>query len=238
MFTRAQFLIAAAAGIGGISPNLVNLAQGLTGGGIDVPGLLYWLGVVIFFVLGAAVALIFSETTHSKAFFLGVSLPAFIAAAQTQHGLSVPVAKPPGQQTSLLSFVSESHAQQAPPAATSPGTAAKEPRTVTIQPMQPCAQCELWFYDPNTNVLEKKLIPNLAQQITVEVPPGATQFGIWNKEINPRLWVLPKDPGVSPEYQFGYDYKALNDLKRGLGDYKVRPYDPRLLRGPVAGANH
>ena len=233
MFTRSQFLIGVAAGIGGIAPNLVNLAQGFTGRTPEVPGWLYWVGVGIFFLLGAAVALIFSETTHSKAFFLGVSLPAFIAAAQTHQGREIPVATPAGPATSLLWFVGEAYAQQPQwPAPVNPKTEEKDHRTLTVQPLQPCKQCELWFYNQQGNLLDKKYIPNLEEEVTVVVPPGATKFGIWNKKINPKLWVLPTDPKVDPHYSFTYDYSIWNDLKRGLGDYSVRQYDPNLQLAP------
>ena len=89
MMTRGHVLIALAAGIGGIAPNLVNLAQGFTGDAPYLPGFIYYVGVAIFFGLGASVALIFAETDHRKAFILGISLPALIAAVQTQQPLKI-----------------------------------------------------------------------------------------------------------------------------------------------------
>lgn len=234
MFTRAHFLIAVAAGIGGIAPNLVNLAQGFTGSSPSVPGILYWVGVAVFFLLGSAVALIFSETVHSKAFLLGVSLPAFIAAAQTQHGLTVPVEKPK-PATALRWIIGESYAQQ--PQSTPPVSQPKTEearRSLTVQTLQPCEQCELWFYNPQGNVVEKKYVPILGKTLRVEVPFGATQFGIWNSKINPKLWTLPTDPNVNPQYKFSYDYNVWNDLKRGLGDYSMRSYDSSVQIVPYA----
>jgi hypothetical protein len=208
---------------------LVNLAQGFTGSTLSAPGFLYWIGVVIFFLLGSAVALIFSETAHSKAFLLGVSLPAFIAAAQTQTGLTIPTATPP-KLASTSWFIGHAYGQQSQ--AAQPPAGPEAPRNITVKPLQPCKDCELWFYSPQGDVIEKKYIPNLDTETSVSVPTGATKFGIWNSKINPKVWALPSSSNVNPTYQFSYDYNRWNDLKRGLGDYNTRSYDPTIAIVP------
>ena len=59
---QREFLaIVLAAGIGGSAANLVDLAQIFTGPDPYSPGPLYYVGVAIFFGMGAALALIFKE---------------------------------------------------------------------------------------------------------------------------------------------------------------------------------
>lgn len=241
VLTPAQLLIAVAAGIGGIAPNIVNLAQSFTSNSPTVPPALYWVGMAIFFLLGAAVALIFCETAHSKAFFLGVSLPAFIAAAQSHHGNVPPVGTPKHavetkqESGSIRWFLGVAHAlepelNQAVPTQNSDGDA--PPGVIKIRPVKPCKDCEVWFYSPKGDPLGKSYFPSLEGETSFVVPQGATKFGIWNDKINPKLWTLPEKTVKYPKYEFNYDYNKWNDLKRGLGDYDARSYDSEVLIVP------
>lgn len=71
----AWLLIALAAGFGGVAPNVFRLGADLQAGA-PMPDPSYFIGVAVFFVVGAAVALAFEEDNAKKAFFLGLSLPA------------------------------------------------------------------------------------------------------------------------------------------------------------------
>lgn len=221
MLSRAQILVGAAAGIGGSAPNLVNLAQGFISNPPSVPGLFFYIGVAIFFLLGAAVALIFSETDFRKAFFLGVSLPAFIAAAQSGPGPRLPIdgAKP---VAGITLFIASAYAQ---PVAPPLGTQKAISRSISVESHQPCVGCEIWFLNKAGRPIEKRYVPHLKGKLIFDVPNDATQFGIWNDKINPQIWELPTGSPKDVVYEFSYEYNRWNDLKRGLGDYNVRPYD-------------
>jgi hypothetical protein len=226
MMNRQQFLIGLAAGTGGIAPNLVNLAQGFIGQTPNTPGALYYVGVAIFFILGAIVALIFAETDHRKAFFLGVSLPAFIAAAQTQSKAPQPELK---AQVSIADFFPSARAQSQD-IAPSPRlvTQKSSPQHLNLKSKSDCIQCELWFMDDNGSLLEKKYIADLSATTMVILPSGATQFAVGNYKINPTVVKLPKDVDSPITIEFATKYNAWNDLKRGLGNYGIRPYDAQL----------
>lgn len=66
-----------AAALGGISPNLMNLAILLTNNG-ELPEYTYILGSLIFFLMGGAVGFVWQETNLKRAFCLGIGLPALI----------------------------------------------------------------------------------------------------------------------------------------------------------------
>jgi len=72
---KGWIIIAMAAGFGGIAPNVFRLATDLQAG-MPLPDLSYTVGVIMFFIMGAGVALAFGEDNAKKAFFLGLSLPA------------------------------------------------------------------------------------------------------------------------------------------------------------------
>jgi hypothetical protein len=229
MFTRTQLLIAIAAGVGGVAPNLVHLGHTFLNESPNVPGFLYYIGVGIFFVLGAVVALIFSETDFRKAFFLGVSLPAFIAAAQTQSQIRTqsPGARP---ASAFSKLIAGAHAQQPDPRTLlAPKTASSgAAQNIVIKPVSDCVRCDLWFFDAKGKVLERKAVKATLQDTTVAVPEGATTFGIWNETINPAVVPLSKSPVTVQTYELKVKRNAWNDLKRGLGDYDTRSNDAEL----------
>lgn len=66
-----------AAALGGIAPNLMNLAILLTSGR-ELPEFSYFLGLLIFLLMGGAVGFFWQETNLKRAFCLGISLPALI----------------------------------------------------------------------------------------------------------------------------------------------------------------
>jgi hypothetical protein len=67
-----------AAAFGGISPNLMSLAIMLTTGDRELPQHTYYLGLLIFALLGGAVGFFWQEIDPRRAFFLGIGLPSII----------------------------------------------------------------------------------------------------------------------------------------------------------------
>lgn len=74
-----------AAALGGIAPHLMNLAILLTSGR-ELPGYTYYLGSLIFLLMGGAVCLIWRETNLIRAFYLGLGLPALIQVGISDFG--------------------------------------------------------------------------------------------------------------------------------------------------------
>ncbi|MCP4201150.1 MAG: hypothetical protein GY769_04370 [bacterium] len=70
-----RIAVALAGGFGGVAPNIFRVASRLTGGA-DLPGASYLIGMLMFSLMGAAIALAFEERELKKAFFLGLGLPA------------------------------------------------------------------------------------------------------------------------------------------------------------------
>ena len=228
--------IAFAAGVGGSAPTLIALAQGLTRQPADVPTWAYYAGVLIYFALGSAVAIIFGETDAKKAFFLGVSLPALLVATQTQAGLSKAnqppaTTRPQGASQSGEGFhiIPRAFAQGPSGGASGQDLTAPAPqgaeRKLSLTPNRSCQGCELWFFDRNGNVVDKKPLFEHDKSATYGIPRGAESFGIWNESINANRWSLPSKETGTYQYEFDYKRKIMNDLKRGLGDYSVKPYD-------------
>lgn len=184
--------------------------------------------------MGAALALIFSETDYRKAFFLGVSLPALIAAAQTQVGGRIPSAAAPTEETAFLQFIPTAHAQQTGVAdqparqGNSEGPVRSGVGDLELTPRKSCPECAIWFYDKNGQFLQKQPFPDQQGTFRFGVPQGTTQFGVWNNNINPRLWGLPENPQVPWSYEFDYESSIWNDFRRGLGNRNIKPYNPEI----------
>ncbi len=212
----SKFLIAMAAGTGGIAPSSVHLAQGFIKTNPDVPGLFYFLGVAIFFALGALVAFFFSETEAKKAFFLGIGLPALIATAQTQTPTKL----------ALENIIPSAHAQASAPAR--PASADTPPK-VQFKPPADCKQCEIWFADSDGAVVSKQILGAPSNRTkSVAVPKGATQFGIADPKTNFKLVPIPAESNTPMTIEFDRKYSPLNDLRRGLGNYELKAYDPKI----------
>jgi len=78
---KTKVCIGLASALGGIAPNLLQIATDLTEGKTAVQALYdetYLIGLIIFAVVGAAMGLIWNETDLKKAFYLGIGLPAML----------------------------------------------------------------------------------------------------------------------------------------------------------------
>ena len=241
ILTRPQILIVLSAGIGGAAPNLVDLAQIWTGKDPWIPGLVYYLGLAIFFLVGAFVALIFHETDSRKAFFLGVSLPALIAAAQAHGPGTIPTQPaptqtqeapkdPPEPSGSLLQVLPFAQAAEPSPRQDEPAQITHESdgepseANLTLKFSKLCANCQLWLFDGAGKILGNQPVPSKFGVYDFVLPLETKSFGVWNGQINPQLWSLPQN---QPAWKYEVEPKKdlWNDLWRGLGDYSKKPYD-------------
>ena len=236
-----RIVIFTVAGIGGSASSLLDLATTLTRGEPWSFGAGYFGGVFLFFAFGCFLAWIFEENDRRRALFVGLSMPAFFATAQTQitaRDLAQDLA-PPGwvgggspPQTSFSRIFPSVHArtgsaisQQDTPGEPPPGTASdSRPDILKIRLLRECPACVVvWTVNGEKH---HRLVEELRSEddtVFLEVTPGSIQFGIWNTEINPRMWTLPFDgPRV---YEFDYEGNLWNDFRRGIGNYNIRPYD-------------
>ena len=227
-----RVVILAVAGIGGSASSLLDLATTLTRGepwsfGPGYPG-----GVALFFAFGCFLAWLFEENDRRRALFVGLSMPAFFATAQTQITAGHPTPETEltsNGQTAFSQILPAVHAQtgsampqQDAPEAQHPGTAAPEPAVLRIRLLKECPACVVvWTVNGERR---HRLVEELrsGDTVSLEVAPGS-RFGIWNTEINPRMWILPSNGPRA--YEFDYRGSLWNDFRRGLGNYNVRPYD-------------
>jgi hypothetical protein len=215
LFMPAHLGIALAAGVGGVAPSLIHLAQGFIRPMPDVPGPFYFVGVAIFFALGALVAFVFAETNARKAFFLGIGLPALVATAQTQG-----VAK-----SVVAALVPSAHAQARVPVIRTP-----RPLTpsLTFKPRTDCKGCELWFANSSGKIISKQILASPLTTQKISLPKEATTFGIADPKSNFKLLRVPEESSTPIIVEFDRKYSPLKDLRRGLGDYDLKAYDPNV----------
>ena len=197
-----------AAGVGGSAPNWLRLANIMISTPGHNPALSYFGALLIYFLLGGIVALIFKETDIRKAFFLGIGLPALITSAQGGSG-------PEFQKQSLLEFLAPAKAY----AETVDHSAAKESK-LRIKSGMDCPDCIIWFYDADGNLLAARQFPQEPGEYAFLTPHDAHYFGIWNPSISRRLWNFDQQ-----NYQFNYKRNWTNDFWRGLGNENLRSYD-------------
>lgn len=205
------FVVAIASGTGGIAPSLVHLAQGLIKESVGLPGPLYFVGVGIFFILGSLVAFFFAETDAKKAFFLGIGLPALIATAQTTGT--------PKNIVSALIPTAYAQALPVPPTTT---------ESLQFKPSTECKQCELWFADREGKIIAKEILDPTIRVQAFQIPKGAAALGVADPKSNFELFQIPKQSDAPPTITFDRTYSPINDLRRGLGDYNIKSYNPQL----------
>lgn len=219
-----KILAAVAAGTGGISPHLLHLAQSMIKQQVDaIPGPMFFGGVLIFFTLGAAVAVVFAETIPRKAFVLGIGLPALLTTLQSQ----------PGAKIGLADLVPSAYAQQSPQPAPAPSPASpasapvsKLQLTLNAQSVNDCKGCEVWFADASGQILSKNFIPPQSLGVkTWSVPQSAMKFAIVDPKSNARFVPLPQATEGTLSVDFERRYSAWNDFRRGLGALDLKAYE-------------
>lgn len=240
--TKRDLGIFVVAGIGGSASSLIDLATTLTRREPWSFGISYFIGVLIFFALGCVMAWVFEETDRRRALFVGLSMPALISSAQTQLDARSRsyASEPPSEVRMTFPRISSSvHAQTVRTDSENPLQDARE-KTLTIDLLQECRGCVVvWTIDGKKHHAPVDDLSSVVDgSISVEVPLGVTgserfEIGIWNSEINPKMWTLSSDGGL--RYNFDYAGNPWNDIRRGLGNYNIRPFDPILTAPALDG---
>ena len=234
---RSRVVILTIAGIGGAASSLLDLAATLTRGEPWSFGPGYFLGGSVFFAFGCLLAWIFEEDDRRRALFVGLSMPAFFATAQTQidagsRQMPQAVEPTPVGQVSLFRVVPSVHArtdsaspmQDASEERRAGPTAAREKDILKIRLRKECPDCVVvWTVNGEQRQGRVEDLLSDDDVVSIEAASGSTRFGIWNMQINPKMWVVPSDGART--YEFDYDGNRWNDFRRGFGNYNIRPYD-------------
>ena len=235
-----------AGGFGGIATNLFDLATNLVEGSAnwtDLPALgLNSLGFILLFVIGAMVVHLFEESDRRKAFIIGLSLPAFFAAATSGDfsrltGGDGSKLNPKMNNSATVYFSPAVEKLLSPRMRqdqyifiqnTQNRTILANSLRIAPSPNAPSGTpYGLWFFDRGGAVLDTYQIPDLSQSYEFVIPKNANKFGIWNDKVTPKTYRLPDTDGnPSTEIYLNFKRSYLNDFLRGLGATKYKPYNP------------
>lgn len=217
-----------AGGLGGVFTSVYDKAGWLVAGEAPMWTIGQWLGLLVFFGMGAGVVWLFEEPNRKKAFLLGLGLPAFLTVAQTNAGPSSLA-----DATALLPRTEAfptAHAQEPmEEKPVEPDSVPAQPvsaRTITITTAdgEPCPEGLLRFYEETRGLGETSLG---GCEEPIEVPAGATHVGIVIPQANPNRFELVDGDAV--EYELRAEYSFWNDLRSGLGARNLRAYDVKLI---------
>lgn len=243
-----------AGGFGGIATSLFNLATNLVGGTATWQGLVTMalgsIGFILLFVIGVAVVHFFEEADMRKAFIIGLSLPAFFAAAASgdltrltggsgaKLSQSNPKQLESNRTDSKASGMSSARKRPAAIAANeefilAQGLQAQPYSTESTLRIMPAPDApgnppyDLWFFDQRGIAISKHQIPELSQPFTYEIPENAKKFGIWNDLVTPKVYELPDlSHQDAADIYLNFNRSYFNDVLRGLGAKKYKPYNP------------
>ncbi|PDT15927.1 hypothetical protein CO670_15660 [Rhizobium sp. J15] len=237
----SRVVIAMVGGFGGTAPSLVDKAQALYSGDVEK-----WLtstanpwisvacalgAITVFFVIGAAIALIYREQQLQKALLLGIGAPALImAAAQGSSVSPKPIEVRPAEVrpiSGLFSITGVAYAQDGnrslPPRVelrVSPGWTAGE-----------CQTCDIKFLGGDGQIIASEPLPASPAPGAVNVPLGTETIVLSGANANSAAidvrnlgTRLPQTQGpVTLDVNVNRSY--WNDLSRSFGAKAVQPYD-------------
>jgi len=207
---KQDHLALVAGGAGGIFTSVYDKAWWMIEGETPVWSFGQLLGLFVFFVLGGGLAWLFEEDNRRKAFFLGLGLPAFLTAAQTQGtppSGQVEVAPAAEQSSGLLpgfALFATAYAQERveEPGAEPTGEVMTDGRSPAVDGKRmiiqsaadhPCPKGTLRFY---AGLQEIRTTPLASCGEAIEVPPEATHFGISTRDANPNRFEL-REAGIA-----------------------------------------
>ena len=246
MNPTAQAIVAAA--IGGASPSLLYLAMACTKNPPDMPTGTFFLGALIWFLLGGAAGWISGELNLKKAFYIGVGLPAFIQAnvanytdlnrgdpakaagfslitrAQAQE-VPAPIAKPPPAKP----------AQTNRPALGAPGAAATN-RVLQFLPNEALADFNLFVFSADGKPLEQRIV-NASRTNRIVLPPKAQRFVIQSDQFGKVQEILLTNTSGATRIQLISQKRTWSGFERSLGFKGVKDYHVEVLQqniGPAA----
>ena len=203
-------------GVGGISPLLYTKAVVLMNNGATIftPGL--WIGIGFFFLLGATVSWYGGADTRKEAFLLGLAFPAFIA-----HAFNLPA---PSVDGIVMGIAPEPEPVLDDRTELGHGGESAASLGLTFEGVSPCPNGELRFYEGTRELGAVEFVESC--NVHAQKPDEATYFRVWTDRANPGRWYLSGD-GMD-EYSLRYSYDLWKDIRSGLGNASVRPYNLEL----------
>ncbi|MBY5698943.1 hypothetical protein [Rhizobium leguminosarum] len=231
-----KVVIALVGGFGGIAPSLVDKAQALYSGDVEK-----WLtttanpwisvscalaAIVVFFIIGGAIALIYREQQLQKALLLGIGAPALIMAA-AQGSAANPRPIEVSSAASLFGIVGVARAQD--------GTRSLPPRVeLKVNPgwtQGECQTCDIKFLGGDGQIISSEPLSSSQAPGAVNVPLGTETILLSGANANTATVDvrnlgarLPQTQG-SVTLDVNVNRSYWNDLSRSFGAKAVQPYD-------------
>jgi len=217
MNLKTSILLSAA--FGGISPNLFRLAVTLTQPNAELPQPTYFLGLLIFALMGAGVAYIWEETNLKKAFYLGLGLPAFIQLSAGEISSTEMTAYFHREMPRVATAAPANRDMATPfhfiPAAFRQDSTEIRTITITLEKFIPTYTI---IFASDENVLEKIVRSRPRELVrTFRVPQFATQFKIKIRNSFSEPQPLPPEPGAASRYRVTVKESIWKGLLEAIG---------------------
>ena len=240
-----------AAAFGGTAPTLFGLAIDLTVVGKKLPNISFLLGLFIFAVIGAAVALIWKEQDCKRAFYLGIGLPALLQVGANsitdtaQNDMSARVYHTaPVIADSPLSLVSSAVAQEF--------ESFTQGRTVKVflnkklltEKLLTDNSYDIWF-SSRSGRIEKRcinILPTLAEEMLtkssemsefsnqMDVPESATRFSIKSGILRSNEVELSDREHSTTVVEMYAEKQAWSGFQRAIGIKGIESYKIRIRK--------
>ena len=215
---KALIGIIVVAAIGGVFSNMVDIARRLQLDSANLPSSTYFIGCVIWAVLGVAVALIWGEKNLRRVFYLGVGLPSLL---QLNIG-NLSQAPSPDQNSSATSYIG----------AVIPAAYAKPPdldiqgRTITFTRTERSPSSEGYrviFYS-SAEKSRAVISIDFKNQI-VPVPDDAASLTVefQGSQSGERI-ALPGQPNAAMKVQIDIQKKGWSGFLQSIGVRSASPY--------------
>lgn len=218
--------------LGGVAPYVMNIANSLVHGSkLDVELTFgYFIGLLLFGLIGLATVSMFQERSRRKAFFLGVSAPSFISlavqgAAKHETAEFKPSVTVYADSRWSLPFVSTAYAQQG--SGTIPG------RIAEVQPRGEIDNVTVKMIDADGRVLIEQVIAKMDFE-RISVPPEATRIFFEKGDSRTDALPLPSTAGGKSYYEVtgGRGKKKIGFLSGILGEARII-YDLKVTQPAI-----
>ena len=225
-----------AGGFGGIAPSLLDRARALYSGEVVawfakqeyiwMSALCVTLAMLIYFSIGAAVAVLSKEEVSHKAMLIGIGAPALIMAAFNPIGDRARNAEAQIQRAGAqFTLFPSAFAQE------QTGDPEKQ-RDVILKP-EGCVGCNVEIRGADGTVLKSVPLPADSTAATITIPQGADALVLSGQNTNaavvPLDSIAPAAAGQkSPTLDITRDRNFWNDFSRSMGNQSARPYDFRV----------
>ncbi len=219
---KGKLPVLLSAAFGGISPNLLRLAISLMNENAELPEPTYLIGLLIFAVMGAVVALIWEETNYKKAFYLGIGLPAFIQMSAGEISNSQMAARWMDVNQSYL------HAEATPqPFSWQIETVdyQEEQRRIELNFAEYTPRFFVRYTAPDSSVEEALFLKPGQRRLRLDVPDFARSFQIRILRSTSNPVTLPEQFPETPRYRVKIERTLWSGFRQAIGlpaEYQIR----------------